>query len=475
LVPENPYHTVPYTTCPRFETHPDRLAAVATLFGMHPAPVRNCRVLEIGCGDGGNLLPMAYYLPESRFVGVDLAQRPIAAARGMIAGLGLSNIEMVTADLRTIGASFGEFDYIIAHGLYSWVPAEVRDALLAVCGARLAPQGVAFVSYNAFPGRHIRQMLREMMLHHTRHCRDAKERIEQGRWFLEWLGQSRAVQATWRALLDEEIPRLLEQLPGNLAHDDLGEINDSFYFHEFAAHAAAHGLQYLGDASNQQVFDGRGALSWLRGDAVERAQYTDFLQLRAFGETLLCRSEVPLDRALHPELLDAMSFSSPARLVDGQIEGAYGVRLTAGQPAVEPLALALGRSYPLPLAFEELLPYAENRRSLRNILAAMVFSSFAHYHVHDFACQRRAGERPAASRLARYQARASKRVTNVRHGVVELDEPGRQLLLLLDGARDHEAIARDMAQLEGAPPFEELRRVLPDSLAWMAGMGLLEG
>jgi SAM-dependent methyltransferase/methyltransferase-like protein len=442
---------------------------------MRPAPVRHCRVLEIGCGDGGNLIPMAYYLPESRFVGIDLAEQPIAAARRTIAGLGLSNIETVAADLRTIDASFGEFDYIIAHGLYSWVPPDVRDALLAVTRARLAPQGVAFVSYNAFPGRHIRQMLREMMLHHTRHCRDAQERIEQGRWFLEWLGKARALQATWRALLDDEIHWLLEYPPNNLAHDDLGEINDSFYFHEFAEHAASHGLQYLADASNQQAFDARGVLSWLKDGAVERAQYIDFLQLRAFGETLLCRSEVELDRSLRPELFDAMRFSSPARQVDGQIEGAHGVRLTAGQPAVERIALALGRSYPLPLAFEELLAFAENRHSLRNILAAMVFSSFAQYHVHDFACQRSPGETPAASRLARYQARESKSVANVRHGLVELDEPGRQLLLLLDGARDHEAIARDMAQLEGAPAFEEIRRVLRDSLAWMAGMGLLEG
>lgn len=472
---ENAYDTVPYRTYPRFETHPDRLAAVATLFGMKPAPVRQCRVLEIGCGDGGNLIPMAYHLPQSRFVGVDLADRPIAAAHGTIAALGLSNIEVVAADLRTIDASFGEFDYVIAHGLYSWVPAAVRGALLGVCHDRLAPQGVAFVSYNALPGRHFRQILREMMLYHTRHCADAQERVRQGRWFLDWMGKARTVQATWRAILDEEIPRLLEYDPGYLAHDDLGEINDSFYIHEFAAHAAAHGLAYLGDAANQQAFDPRGALTWLDGDAVDRAQYIDFLHLRAFGETLLCRSEVTLDRALHPDVFEAMSFSSPAHLVDGEIEGAHGVRLAAGQRTVEPVALAMGRSFPLPVAFEELLPVAESRPSLRNILAAMVFSSFAQFHVHDFACQRTAGERPVASRLARHQARDSKRVANVRHGLVELDESGRQLLLLLDGTRDRQAIARDLSQLEGAPPIEELRRALPDSLAWMAGMGLLEG
>jgi len=474
-VPENPYHTVPYLTYPRFETHPDRLASVATLLGMRPAPVRACRVLEIGCGDGNNLIPMAYYLPESHFVGVDLAERPIEAARRTIAELELSNIEMIAADLRTIDESYSAFDYIIAHGVYSWVPEEVRDALMAAVSARLAPQGAAFLSYNALPGRHFRQMLREMMLYHTRHTADVNERVDQGRWFLEWLRQARAVKTAWRVMLDEEIASLLEYRPDSLAHDDLGESNESFYFHQVAAHAAAHGLQYLGDASNQQAFDVRGSLSWLEDDARERAQYIDFVHLRAFGETLLCRGEVALNRSPDPAVFERMSFSSPARLVDGQIEGLNGVRLSAGQPAVEPVALALGRSYPLPVRFEDLLAYAENHLALRNTLAAMVFTSFAQFHVHDFACQRSVTERPAASRLARHHARSSNRVPTVRHGLVELDEPGRQLLLLLDGTRDHEAIARDLAQCAGAPPPEDLQRALPGSLAWMAGMGLLEG
>ena len=474
-VAENPYRTIPYITNPRFETHPDRLASVATLFGMRPAPVRACRVLEIGCGDGSNLIPMAYYLPESRFVGVDLAENAIEAGRHAIEGMGLVNIELIAADLRTIDDTFGLFDYIICHGLYSWIPADVRDALMAVVATRLAPQGVAFLSYNAFPGRHIRQMLREMMLYHTRNTTGAMERVERGRWFLEWLGKARAVQTAWRVVLDEEIAALLEYRPDSLAHDDLGEYNDSFYFHEVAAHADAHGLQYLGDASNRQAFDVRGALGWLEDDPIQRAQYIDFVHLRAFGETLLCRADVSLDRSPDPEIFERMSFSSPGRLVDGQIEGLNGVRLTAGQPAVEPVALAMGRQYPLPVGFQDLLAHAENRVSLRHTLAAMIFTSFAQFHIHDFACQRTVTERPLASRLARYMAGISNRVPNVRHGLVELDEPGRQLLLLLDGSRDHEAIARDLAKVAGAPPLTELRRVLPDSLAWMARMGLLEG
>jgi hypothetical protein len=393
----------------------------------------------------------------------------------MIDELGLTNIKAVAADLRDIGESFGEFDYVIAHGLYSWVPADIRDALMAVAGARLAPQGVAFISYNANPGRHVRQMVREMMLYHTRDAADVHERVEQGRWFLEWLGKTRLVRASWRTVLDEEIEDLLERRDDSLAHDDLGDCNDSFYFHEVAEHAAAHGMQYLGDAANRQAFDVHGGLRWLEGGAVEHAQYLDFMQLRAFGETLLCRAGVPLNRELDAAIFERMSFSSPARLEDGQIEGLNGVRLTAGQPTVEPVALAMGKSYPMPVPFGELLPHAESRELLRNALAAMVFTSFAQYHVHDFACQRTVSDRPMASRLARYHARESMRVPTVRHGLVELDEPGRQLLLLLDGTRTHGMIANDMARVEGAPGEDEIVRALPNSLEWMARMGLMEG
>lgn len=472
-VPENPYHRIPYSTWPRFHSHPDRLAAVATLFGMQPAPVRSCRVLEIGCGNGGNVIPLAYYLPESRFTGVDLASRAVDAGRGVIEALGLQNIELHAADLRSIDKSYGSFDYIIAHGVYSWVPGEVRDALLAVAAARLAPQGVAFVSYNALPGRRVRDSLRDMMLHHTRGVADPHERVVKGRWLLEWLKEAHIVTEAWNALIDAEIDTLLRCPPNSMAHDDLNPYNESFYLHEFAAAAAAHGLQYLGDASNR-MFDIRGKLGWFEGSAVERAQYLDYAYMRTFAETLLCRAETALNRDVNPRLLESMSFSAPVRRVEDEIEGYNGIRLTARQPAVEPIAMALGESYPLPLTFRELLPLAESDESLLNILNFMVRATFVQFHVHDFACARSPSERPTANRLARYQARDSNRVTNVRHALVELDEPGRQLLLLLDGTRTVDELAHDLAQQPGLPPTSELVHVIPVRLAWMAKMGVLE-
>ena len=70
-----PYDAVPYESKSFPQTHPDRLATLGRLFGMNPAPVTHSRVLELGCAGGGNLIPMAFHLPENDFLGIDLSHR----------------------------------------------------------------------------------------------------------------------------------------------------------------------------------------------------------------------------------------------------------------------------------------------------------------------------------------------------------------------------------------------------------------
>src|SRR5919197_3347157 len=125
------YDEVLYPNYVHAQSHPDRLATLATLFGMRSARVGRCRVLELACGDGGNLIPLALDLAGSEFVGIDLAARPVAKGRRMIAALGLKNIELRQLDLMSLPRTLGQFDYIMAHGLYSWVPPAVQDRILA--------------------------------------------------------------------------------------------------------------------------------------------------------------------------------------------------------------------------------------------------------------------------------------------------------------------------------------------------------
>jgi methyltransferase-like protein/protein-L-isoaspartate O-methyltransferase len=477
-MPESPYDEVLYETTVRFEMHPDRLATVARLAGLDAAPVERCRYLEIGCGNASNVAALAYLLPQSRFVGVDLAEVPIAAGQQMRAALALDNLTLRAGDLRDIGEEWGEFDYIAAHGVYSWVPAEVRDALLRVCRERLAPNGVAFISYNALPGRHVRRFLRDFMRFHTRGIQDSGQRLEQARWSLQFLAASPRLPDVWRPLMENEVKTLLKLEDGWLYHDDLAEINHPVYFRDFAEHAGRHALQYLGEADPPEMFDPQGLLQAVPvdpGDPLVREQYMDYLKARRFRQTLLCHASRTLQRRPLQDCLDQFLFSSLCRTVeDGKIEGMRGVRIAPLHDAVRNVAAALGEVYPLPLTFAELIPYAGAEAALRDILTGMAIGGFADFHVYEFPCQETVSSQPAASRLARYQAAQSRRVANACFRVVELDEVARHLVQLLDGSRTHRRIAEDLAQIPSAPSMEQIERHLPASLEWLAHAVLLE-
>jgi cyclopropane fatty-acyl-phospholipid synthase-like methyltransferase len=137
------YEVVPYAGWSFEETHPDRLATIATLFGMKPPEVARARVLEIGCGLGANLIPMAAGLPEGSFLGIDVSERQVAEGRATIEAAGLTNVALTRMNLMDAGPDLGTFDYIVCHGVYSWVGPEVQQKILATIAAHLAPDGVA--------------------------------------------------------------------------------------------------------------------------------------------------------------------------------------------------------------------------------------------------------------------------------------------------------------------------------------------
>ncbi len=458
------YDQVLYPGLPLPQTHPDRLATIAGLFGMSPAAAPNCRVLELGCGDGGNLIPMALTLPGSVFTGIDLAAPAITHGCALIRKLGLDNITLRRLDLMQAGADLGEFDYgvfdyIIAHGLYSWVPAAVRDGLLGLSRRHLAPQGVAYVSYNASPGFGRRRLFREMMLYHAREVEDPMRRVEQGVQLIGALAGYRPEHANAPALFAEELKHLSACEPWFLYHDDLAETNYAPYFHEFAAHASRHRLAYLGEADFLEMQDDiypEPVIQALRrfagDDALVKEQYLDFIKGRRFRQTLLCREEIVLDRRVRPEQMARLHLASAARPVsaspdlrDGIFEefrGPRGAALKTDDPHGKAALCRLGEVWPRSLNFPELLAIAAGPPAP---LAEILFQGYraglleAYTNPPWFAAT--AGERPAASPLARVQAQEGALVTTLRHTAVELEDTvDRCLLLLLDGTRNRDAL-----------------------------------
>ena len=148
----NNYDAVPYESLSFAQSHPARMSGMAKLFGLAAPPLATARVLELGCTYGGNLLPLAMRYPGAQFVGVDFSQVQIERANKSRDELGLRNVTFRQADIRDIAKESGQFDYIVAHGVYSWVPSDVQEALLELMGRHLAPEGVGYVSYNVYPG-----------------------------------------------------------------------------------------------------------------------------------------------------------------------------------------------------------------------------------------------------------------------------------------------------------------------------------
>jgi SAM-dependent methyltransferase len=449
------YDEIPYPSLPRPQSHPSRIAALAAIAGMTPPPVSRWRVLEIGCGDASNLLPLAFEYPEGRFTGVDRAALPLARGRDMAAKLGLANLELCEADLLA-WQPHGEFDYIIAHGFYSWVPVEIRDRLLELCAAALSPGGVAYVSYNALPGSHLRRYVWDFLKFRTRRAESPRVRIEQAHEMARLIA-ARPADDPGRAAIRKEMENLLERGDEAIFHDDLAEPNDPFYLMDFIGHAARHGLQYLGDA--EPVRDDVRDVPWTDEDWLEARQYGDFLACRKFRESILCRKDIRLDRSLSLNRFQTLAAASRVQPAEPQPDGAQkfelsqGRSLTTNHPLVKDVLCFLASRWPgsVPVAGLPLGGYPPEDAA--DMLMHLVEAEAIELWQQPPRVATAIGERPVASPLARFQLSIGlTMVTNQRHQSIDLpDETGRALVSLLDGTRDREALVAAMGRVAPGP------------------------
>jgi SAM-dependent methyltransferase len=464
----NPYDAVAYPGHSFAQTHPSRLATIAHFHGMEPAMPSAMRVLELGCGRGGNLIPMAAQYPRSSFLGIDLSGDSIRQAKAAAAELELANLSFEQRDILAVTAALGTFDYIIVHGVYSWVPAPVRERIIALFGELLAPQGVAYVSYNALPGCRFRDLGRDVMLFETRDIADPRERVRVARATLKAYAEASDPESYHGAILRERAKQV-EELPDNvLYHDDLNPIARPFALHEVLGAAERHGLQFLAEASFPNMYGAaKGPAQKMLADIpldqpLQREQALDLLIGRAFRETLLCRAGLALRRGVKADSLRPYCLAAdvePARESEeerkpGVARFAFheGVKLAVDLPACKAALRLLGEAWPANLAWADLAArsldaaaaeagagFDRERETVRleEALIAIFKTGLLDIRLEPPPLTTRVTERPTASPVARWQASTSAEVTDLRHRTVLLDSVVvRKFVSLLDGSRD---------------------------------------
>jgi len=467
------YDQLPYDSHPFDRTHPDHLATMGRLFGLaSPDPARS-RVLEIGCASGGNLVPMAVSLPDSEFVGFDLSRRELDDGQKVIDTIGLENISFEHADILEFNRPGETFDYIICHGVFSWVSAEARQRIFEICRDHLSENGIAYISYNTFPGWFMRGMVRQMLCFHARQFSDPKTQVEQARALLDFLNKAaKSYDPTYHALLQRELEIVKHRKDSYLFHEHLEEDNDPLFFYQFAEQASQNGLRYLSETQFSEMVPTRFSpeitqtLQKLSRDIIHAEQYLDFLRNRTFRRTLLCRADRTLQRELGADQLQRMQIRCrmkpqpttvpPTQPGKQQFKNEQGMSATVAHPVLKQALLGLCNRWPHYVPFAELPHLAnadagpvvrdsarwqEDQREIASLCLQMLGQNLIEIRGDPVRYATTLPAQPETSPLVTFQLGRGPFVTNLRHEMIKLNDMDRHLLQCLSqdaaGRRDY--------------------------------------
>jgi len=475
------YDDAPYLSCAFECSSPEHLRSVAWLFGLDAPEPASARVLELGCASGGNLIPFAQRHPGAQVLGVDLSAQQVDEGNALIARMGLGNVRLEQRDLASIDAGLGQFDYIVCHGVYSWVPPEVRTAILRICRENLSPRGVAFVSYNTYPGWKTREVVRDAMRLHGAWRQTPAEQLAHGRTMVQFLRERVARDSLLGNILNEHADVVQRGDDYYLVHEYLERHNQPCYFREFADQAQAQGLTYLAETPVASMFvsnlgdETAQAMEGAYRDQIELEQYLDFLRNRQFRQTLLVHGEraEQIQRTLDHERLHGLyysgHFSDPRPAADTPQKVTFRTRRNADVDLAGGLTLALAElltaAYPNAVQGTALLAQLEQRgfgqrAEVASELAGVLGQLIA-FNAVDFLRDQgtpaivSAGERPVAWAPARQwyaqrfeppQHTHKRWVVCPTHRTVMLDLVQQRLLPLLDGTRTRAQLAASLVE-----------------------------
>ena len=483
------YDATPYNSLSYPQSAPGQLAAVAYLFGLETPEGSTARVLEVGCASGGNLIPFAAAHPHARVVGIDLSPAQIDQGRRVVQALGLGNVELLAGDIATMDlAALGQFDFVIAHGVYSWVPAEIQDALLAAFRTLLAPEGVAYMSYNVYPGWKSKEVARDAMLLASGASATPEDKARDARGMVDFLEEVVPADGVLARVLAEFKTHSEGFGDSYLLHEELATFNRPCYFYEMVAHAGAHGLAFLGEARPEAMFPANFGpkvaehlLEKCGGVQVLVEQYIDFVVNRMFRESLLVHADRAPQIRYNPDgsrfrRLHIAAWIPPAegqtRIDNSRQEyrESDGATLFTNDPGIKATLDALSDRWPWTLSRQELVDAVRARLvsaglnpsdslpdHIDNLMGVLILQGQARCRLDPVVPE--AAPTPlrldeTARRMAELTRGATDASTfNLWHETHLLSPVDRHLLPLLDGTRDGNALVEALLAIAREDPF----------------------
>lgn len=300
----------PYASAPFLESY-------ARLLGLSPAPASTARILEIGSSYGGNLISQALFYPKATFTGIEIAPTQVSVGKTYIDQLGITNLALLEGDVNESHQHLGTYDYIIAHGFYSWVDQDTKDNFLRLCKEHLGSNGILYMSYNTYPGWHKMDSVRALLEFANKDIDtlNHREKVRHGKTIASKLGALMLeydTVKTQQASFLQSLRQTLQKQDCYVGHDHLEPVNTPVYFHQCMDHMAEHGFTYLCDCdlnlSFPDVYDEtlRTKLHDLAPhDPLAREQYIDFMLNTAFRKSLFTHKGATPKRITETSVADA--------------------------------------------------------------------------------------------------------------------------------------------------------------------------
>ncbi len=503
------YNDIPYMGRVHAQTHIERLALAARVFGMETIPLENARVLELGCGDGSNIVNMAINLPNATFVGVDGSEVHIERGQKMAEQAGANNVQLEAMDITNIRDQFGTFDYIICHGVFSWVPDTVREAILRICREQMSPLGIGYISYNAYPAWKQHEMLRDMMRFHAFRMEEPKEQILQARALVQFLGTHvpDAVNNSYGQFVTSQVDFISGLTEEYLYHEYLEAHNQPYWFYEFIKLLDNNALQYLGDTDLSSMInlhwpdETRDVLNHISPTQYELEQYMDMLRCRRFRCSLFVHHAREVTRGIEPNVFKDFYYSYKAmdKWLSAEDENTDNTEQTEHQEtngdsvhqtdteadliAALPVTSEDGDAqsfiqvalfqhlhemWPKRVHFDELIEIAnavkgsplseEEILSLAELLQTLYLKEVIQAHLYAPKIANDIPTHPHLNGVARHQATYQEVISTQLHDMVVVrDEWVREMVTLMDGTRTVDEIAEALyAKMTNGdlPPLE---------------------